>query len=138
MENVSDMSVAAPGKLTLPCAIVLHATGLRAHDGLSSGLFNVIIVAEPAKLLDYEVGTLADYIAMLALTQPASLDTCEELPSISNLMVPGCTAAASHITDGDLAYLKGLYKMPDGYGLAAQINQLRYQMKKVLVTDKGG
>jgi len=95
-------------------------------------------VAEPAKLFDHEVGSLADYAALLALSQPVALETCQELPSISNLLAQGCTAAAAHITDGDLAYLRGLYKMPEGYGLAAQINQLNYQMTKVLVTDKGG
>jgi hypothetical protein len=125
-------------QMSLPCAVIVHSSGFRSHDGLSSGLFNIIIAAEPAKLLDREIGSLADYIAMLALSQPSSLDHCEELLSISNLLVPGCTAAASHITDGDLAYLRGLYKMPEGFGLATQINQLRYQMKKVLVTDKGG
>ncbi|HEY2008710.1 MAG TPA: hypothetical protein VGH23_06975, partial [Rhizomicrobium sp.] len=121
-----------------PCAIVVHATGSRANDGISSGFFNVLVVAEPAKLLDYEVGTLADYAAMMALSQPASFDSCQELPSISNLLVPGCSAIARRITDGDLAYLRGLYKMPSGITLSVQYNQLEYQMKKVLVTDKGG
>src|SRR3569833_2929480 len=126
----AEMGPAEPLQLTLPCAIVDHSNGFRAHDGVSSGLFNVIIVAEPAKLYDYEIGALADYIAMLALSQPPSQDTCQDLPSISNLLAQGCAAAraASHITDGDLAYLRGLYKMPEGAGLAAQINQLRYQM----------
>ena len=133
-----DMQTGVPLQMTLPCAVIVHSTGFHAHDGLSSGLFNVLIVAEPAKLYDYEVGALADYIAMLALSQPPSQENCQELPSISNLLAQGCAAAASHITDGDLAYLRGLYKMPEGYGLAAQINQLRYQMTKVLVTDKGG
>jgi hypothetical protein len=54
------------------------------------------------------------------------------------LLVPGCAAIARRITDGDLAYLRGLYKMPPGITLAVQYNQLEYQMKKVLVTDKGG
>jgi hypothetical protein len=125
-------------QMTLPCALAVHSNGFHAHDGLSSGLFNVLIVAEPAKLYDYELGALADYIAMLALSQPPSQDACQDLPSISNLLAPGCRAVAAHITDGDLAYLRGLYKMPEGYGLAAQINQLNYQMTKVLVTDKGG
>ena len=136
--GTSDMQTGAALQMSLPCAIVVHSNGFHAHDGLSSGLFNVLIVAEPAKLYDYEVGTLADYAALLALSQPFAQDNCQDLPSISNLFAPGCTAAANHITDGDLAYLRGLYKMPEGYGLATQINQLRYQMKKVLVTDKGG
>jgi hypothetical protein len=93
-------------------------------------------VAEPAKLLDYEVGSLADYITMLALSQPDSLDSCQELPSISNMLAKGCASASSKITDGDLAYLRGLYNMPSGYSLSAQHDEIIYEMKKTLVTDK--
>lgn len=135
----AEMGPAEPLQLSLPCAIVVHSSGSRARDGLSSGLFNVIIVAEPAKLYDFEIGSLADYIAMLALSQPPSQDNCQDLLSISNLLAQECTTgAASHITDGDLAYLRGLYRMPEGIGIAAQINELRDQMTKTLVTDKGG
>jgi hypothetical protein len=98
----------------------------------------VLIVAEPAKLFDYEVGSLADYVTMLALSQPASLDSCQELPSISNLLAKGCASAPSKITDGDLAYLKGLYRVPGGSSLTGQRDEMQYQMKKILVTDKGG
>jgi len=122
----------------MPCAIAVHATGSRLNDGIGSGFFHVLIVAEPAKLLDYEVGPLADYITMLALSQPASLDSCQELPSISNLLTKGCAAAPAKITDGDLAYLQGLYSISSSGGVATQYNQLHYDMKKVLVTDKGG
>jgi hypothetical protein len=124
--------------ILLPCAIVMRATGSRAVDGLDSGFFNVVIVADPSKLLDYEIGTLGDYIAMLALSQPASLDSCQDLPSISNLLAKGCASVPGWITDGDLAYLKGLYLVPRGYSMSAQRNEIRYWMKKTLVTDKGG
>jgi len=125
-------------QLNLPCAVVMHSSGSRLNNGYDSGFNNVLIVAEPAKLLDYEVGSLADYITMLALSQPASLDSCQELPSISNLLAKGCTSASSKITDGDLAYLRALYKVPRGYALTSQRDGIRYEMKKVLVTDKGG
>ena len=49
---------------------------------MSSDLYHVIIVVEPARLEDYEIGTLADYIALLALTQMSSLDACQPLASI--------------------------------------------------------
>jgi hypothetical protein len=127
-----------PVQLSLPCAIVVHSLGSRARDGLNSGFYNVLIVAEPAKLLDYEVGTLADYIAMLALSQPASQADCQELPSIANLLAPNCGSVPHRITDGDLAYLRGLYKMPSGLAISVQINSMRSQMTKTLVTDKGG
>jgi hypothetical protein len=124
-------------QLNLPCATVMHASGFRVNNGHDSGFFNVLIVAEPAKLSDYEVGALADYITMLALSQPASLDSCQDLPSISNLLAKGCTAAAAKITDGDLAYLYALYRVPSGYGLSTQQDEMQFQMKKTLITDKG-
>jgi hypothetical protein len=133
-----DMATAGVYQLSLPCAMIVHASGSRVNNGLSSGFFNALIVAEPAKLLDYEVGSLADYIAMLALSQPASLDSCLELPSISNMLAPGCASVSNRITDGDLAYLRALYKMPDGTSLTVQRDEIMFRMKKTLVTDKGG
>jgi hypothetical protein len=92
----------------------------------------VLIVAEPAKLLDYEVGTLADYIAMLALSQIQSLDSCQELPSILNLLVPDCSRTAKSITSGDLAYLRALYKMTPTANFHVQRGEMMYQMGQTL------
>jgi hypothetical protein len=72
--------------LQIPCAVAVHSSGSRINNGLSNGFFNVVIVAEPGRLYDYEIGALADYITMLALSQPASLDACQVLPSISNML----------------------------------------------------
>jgi hypothetical protein len=124
-------------ELYLPCLHTEGASGSRAKDDLVSGFFNILIVAEPAKLNDYEVGSLADYITMLALSQP-SLDRCPELPSISNMLAKVCASATtSRITDGDLAYLRALYRMPGGELIAAQQDFIRDEMYKTLVTDKG-
>jgi hypothetical protein len=124
-------------QISLRCLTTAGGSAMHAKDGMVAGFFNILIVAEPAKLFDYEVGTLADYISMLALSEPASLDGCEELPSISNMMAPGCASAASRITNGDLAYLKALYKPAGGDLLAAQRDYIREEMYKTLVTDKG-
>ena len=124
--------------LNLPCAQLMHSSGWRLKSSYDSGIYNALIVAEPAKLLDHEIGSLADYIAMLALSQAGSLDQCQDMPSISNLLAKGCPSASKKITDADLAYLRGLYRLPSGYSLTGQRNGIAYQMKKVLVTDKGG
>jgi hypothetical protein len=135
----------APGQLSLapsmqtynmPSATARSTTGSRLGDGLSSEFFHVLIVAEPAKLLEHEVGSVADYIAVLALSQPGSPDRCETLPSITNMLAPGCANAALSITDGDLAYLRGLYKLTPTATLQGQRNEMRFQMEKTLVTDK--
>jgi hypothetical protein len=115
-----------------PGASVRSVTGNRLNDGLSSEFFNVLIVAEPAKLLDHEIGTLADYIAMLALSQPGPLADCAEFPTILNLLVPGCNRIATNLTDGDLAYLKALYKMTPANTLQSQRGEMRYQMQQAL------
>jgi hypothetical protein len=125
-------------EISLPCLTVAGGSGSRAKDDLVSAFYNVLILAEPAKLNDYEIGSLADYITMMALSQP-SLDACPELPSVSNMLAAGCASSTtSRITDGDLAYLHALYRMPGGEFIAAQQDFIRDEMFKTLVADKGG
>jgi hypothetical protein len=109
-------------------------TGTRLGDGLHSGIMNVIVAADRDKLVDYEVGALADYIAYLVLAQPRSLDDCEALPSILNLLAAGCPRGATtrEISDADIGYLRGLYHMtPDAF-LRQEQDQIAYQMKQAL------
>jgi hypothetical protein len=127
-----DMHVTAAAPLELSQARVTRVTGGRLRDGVTSELHHVIIVAEPGKLLDYDVGELADYIAMLSLTQLASLDVCQPLPSIVNLLVKDCAGQASALTENDLPYLKGLYKMSPDRNARSQADQIGYQMQQGL------
>jgi len=105
-------------------------TGSRLGDGIHSSLYHVIIVADPNKLVDHEVGTLADYIALLALTQISSLDTCQQLPSIVNLLASNCDRKPPALTDSDLGYLRGLYKMGADRTARTQQDEIAYQMQK--------
>ena len=76
-----------------------------------SQFVNVLIVADAAKLAGHEIGPIADYMAMLALSQARSLDACSPLPSILDLMATGCSSLPPprSLTDNDLAFLKALY-----------------------------
>ena len=116
----------------VPDATAYHATGTRLGDGMSTALYDVVIVADPTRLSDDEVGTLADYIALLALSQITSLDTCQTLPSIANLLTPNCPAKADTLTGNDLAWLKGLYKMSPAATLNVQQDEVSYQMQQSL------
>jgi hypothetical protein len=109
-------------------------SGTRLNDGLRSGFHDVIIVVEPKQLAGYEIGALADYIAFLALAQPRSLDDCQQLPTILNLLAAGCARAgeATQMTDSDMGYLRGLYHMTDDAGLATQQNEIAFQLKQAL------
>ena len=109
-------------------------SGTRLNSGLRSGLYHVIVVADPDRLVDHEIGTLADYIAMLALAQPRALDDCEPLPTVLNLLAPGCAGAAQiqAISDSDIGYLRGLYHMSAEGTLRDQEDEIAYQMKQTL------
>lgn len=56
------------------------------------------------------LGVLADYAAMLALSEPKSLGQCNVLPSITDLYA-GCPGrpAPTGLTAADIAYLTALY-----------------------------
>jgi hypothetical protein len=107
-------------------------TGSRLGDGKRSTLYHVIIAADPTRLLDHEIGAVADYIALLALTQLSSLDTCQSLPSIVNLLATGCTQKTDALSGNDEAYLRGLYHMSVGMMLRNQEDGIAYEMAQSL------
>ncbi|HEX4270213.1 MAG TPA: hypothetical protein VHZ32_02460, partial [Rhizomicrobium sp.] len=117
----------------LPNAHAVAVTGSRLGDGLKSGLYNVIIVADPTRLTEYEMGSLGDYITMLALSQIGSLDGCEPLPSIVNMLARDCDRKTSILTDNDRAYLTGLYRMGPEAAPRVQQDEIAYQMEKSLL-----
>ena len=113
-----------------------HASGSRLGDGLKSEFTTAIIVVDAGKIVGQEVGPLSDYIAMLAISQGLSYDACQSVPTITNLMAPDCSAdmKPAAITDVDMTYLRGLYKMrPDG-SYMQQRGSIAFEMKK----DLGG
>ena len=139
-----DSSKTIPAEMEInirdPSGGMLHFTiqaqhGFRAAsdshlgDGLRSTFYNIVIVADPGKLIGQELGTVADYIGLLALAQINPPDDCQSLASILDLLTRGCTPA-KNLTENDLAYLRGLYRSnPDAY-LRAQEDDIAYQMEK--------
>lgn len=123
-----DVSVNAV--IRLPNANVMTITGSHITNGLSSDFYHVLIVAEPAKLKDHEIGTLADYIAMQALAQLKAPDSCQSLQSITSLLVENCSGSATAMTATDTGYLKGLYSMNPQSVIAAQRNEVAFQMRR--------
>ena len=119
-------------EMNLPDARVTNVTGGRLGDGTSSEFSLVMIVAEPAKLLDHEIGTVADYIALLALSQMPAPDHCQALPTILNLLASGCDAPPKALTSVDLAYLRALYKATPTANFRGQRSEMIYQMKRSL------
>jgi len=84
--------------------------GSRIPERRVSSILNVLILVDLNKLGGHEIGPVSDYVAMLALSEPQSLDECNALPSILDLMADcGAREKPQSLTASDMAYLKGLY-----------------------------
>ncbi len=106
--------------------------GSYISGGARSAFFHIIIVVDSNRLAGYQIGPLADYITMLALAQLNSLDSCQQLPSIVNMLTANCSQRATDMTENDLAYLRGLYKMSPDKKLLFQQSEIGDQMKQTL------
>ena len=115
---------------------VTRSNGNRINDGVHSGFNHILIVIDTAKLGGEKIVPLADYISMLALTQPSALDACQELPSVVNLLARNCRDVADGLTQFDLAYLQGLYKMAADRSMILQRNEIADAMTDILVKTK--
>jgi hypothetical protein len=91
---------------------------LGGDPGSGIGIGVVLLVVDTTKLAAYNVGTLADYLAMLTFSVAQSPDHCDPLPSILDLMSSSCGTREkpAAITAGDLAFLKALYYRDTGLG----------------------
>ena len=116
----------------IPHAHQANVSGSRVGDGLHSSFYHVLIVADPSKLGAYEIGPLADYIAMLSLAQLDSLDICPGLPSIISLLASGCAERTDALSANDTAYLKGLYKAASDLTLSYQQDAMAFEMEKIV------
>jgi len=115
---------------------VTRSNGNRINDGVHSGFNHILIVIDTARLGGEKIVPLADYISMLALTQPSALDACQELPSVVNLLAQNCRDVADGLTQFDLAYLQGLYKMAADRSMILQRNEIADAMTDILVKTK--
>jgi hypothetical protein len=116
---------------------VARVSGNRATgNGLQSEFTTAIIVIDTGKIAGQQIGALADYIAMLALSQAPSYDGCQDVPTITNLMATGCADGLkpAGLTDIDATFLRGLYQMDAGRTYLGERASIAYEMKK----DLGG
>ena len=109
-----------------------RSNGNHINDGVYSGFNHILIVIDSTKLAGEKIVPLADYISLLALTQLNALDACQELPSVVNMLVPNCRNAADGLTQFDLAYLQGLYRMSVDRSMLLQRNDIADVMTDIL------
>jgi hypothetical protein len=97
---------------------------------LTSELLHVLVIVDTRKVAGDSLRSIADYIAMLALTRMGSLDGCSELPSIIDLLSSGCDERdkPQALTDADTAYLKALYSSDLEMNLNIEQGDMRDRM----------
>ena len=102
---------------------------------LQSELDNVLIVVDTSRLKDQTLGPVTDYLSMLALSQPKSLDGCAALPSVIDLLGPSCRdrSAQDGLTPADAAYLTALYAADLGSNEQFEQSDISSRMASILV-----
>jgi hypothetical protein len=79
---------------------------------LASEFAHIMVVVDIGKVQGMSLPALEDYVVMLTMAQPRSLDACNALPSVIDLFAKGCPGDGKDgLTRGDVAYLTSLYKI---------------------------
>ncbi len=112
----------------------MSVSGNRTGDGVKSLFSFALIIVDSSKIAGQEIGPISDYIAMLALSQGQYYDVCQDIPSITNLLAANCAPEMKPValTDIDVTYLRGLYRMNAGLSYVGQRGSIAFNMKKTL------
>lgn len=112
----------------------MAVTGSLLRTDLHSELSHIYIIADTSKTQNYQLGAVADYVAVLALSQTQSFEDCKTIPSITNLISPNCGADVkpTAMTDTDMALLKAIYSMDPGTNLQGQQSYISLQIAQSL------
>jgi hypothetical protein len=105
---------------------------------LRSEFENVLVVIDTGRVRGHSLGLVSDYVAMLALSQPRSLDGCNVLPSVIDVFAPACPErdAPDGLTRADMAYLKALYSADLEAKKAGEQSDIAGRMAKILTAVK--
>jgi hypothetical protein len=118
--QAGGVSTGAPGSDVGPGEAVLDETwaespagsaGSRLDDSLTAELMNVLIIVDQKQVAGDTIGEIADYVSLMALSQPPTLAACGALDSILDLFSPACRTnqKPTALTASDTAYLTALY-----------------------------
>ena len=108
--------------------------GWRFRQDATADLLSATIIVDSTQAGKYLVGSVADYVAVLALSQTEDYDDCQLMPSITNLLTPNCDdkLKPDAITASDIGFLRGVYKMDAGADLQIQQDQIAAEMEKAI------
>ncbi len=102
---------------------------------LASVFRNVLVVVDAGRATGQDLGLLSDYLALVALSQPRTLDGCAALPSVVDIYAPAACPgrlAPDGLTQADAAYLTALYATDPEAKKMAQESDITARMTKML------
>jgi hypothetical protein len=107
--------------------------GSHLGRGLASELLHALVIVDARKLQGLPLGAMADYVTMVALTRMTVLNTCNELPSVIDLLSEGCSERArpAGLTPADSAFLKALYASELDMNLNIEEGELHDRMMAI-------
>ena len=84
-------------------------TGIKAEMGMAT------IIVDAGAVSGMTLGSLGDYVALMALAQTPATGHCQPAPSIANLFLNDCDADlhTTSLSNADLAMLTALYQTPE-------------------------
>jgi hypothetical protein len=106
-----------------------------------SAIDNVLIVADSNALEGRDLGLVADYMVMLSLSKPRSLDGCNALPSIIDRFAPSACPVhdpPNGLTPADAAYLTGLYDSDPEARKTFEQSDITHRMAAILIKASAG
>jgi hypothetical protein len=108
---------------------------------LQSVFKNVFVVVDSKRLEGQDLGLITDYVVMVALSQPRSLDGCSAMSSVIDLLAPsGCPGRdlPDGLTPADAAYLTALYSADLEAKKVGEQGQIAGRMAKILTKAANG
>ena len=108
---------------------------------LQSEFKNVFVVVDTNRVKGQDLGLLTDYLVMVALSQPKSLDGCNALQSVIDLLAPQACSGRDQpdgLTAADAAYLTALYSADLEAKKAGEQGDISNRMAKILTKAANG
>jgi hypothetical protein len=108
---------------------------------LQSAFKNVFVVVDTNKVKGQDLGLLTDYLVMVTLSQPKTLDGCNALQSVIDLLAPSACPGRDTpdgLTAADAAYLTALYSADLEAKKAGEQGDIAGRMAKILTKATNG
>jgi hypothetical protein len=127
--HVSQTVLADTGAAYLPGSSVRVRSAGRLRSNVRQEMSHALIILDASRIGTISFGSLADYVAMVALAQVDAEADTREFPSVLNLFDSEVGARNTRLTQWDLDYLVALYEVPgDASSAGREANHIARKM----------